>query len=126
MFRSIFNSLSICLQGTLFSRKPIHKCKIDPWTASDIEADEHPYLLVNPDYAVKHDLGSKMNGMDSRLASRRTQVKTGKARWCPNSAEQHYENPNNATSMVPEIEVYWKSLGLSQAQETTLEAELDW
>lgn len=110
----------------MFSRKPIHKCKIDPWTAADVElADEHPYLLVNPDYAVKHDLGSKMNGVDSRLVTRRTDVKRGKARWCPNSAEQSYENPN-ANAGVPEVELYWKSLGLNQTQGTTLEPELDW
>jgi hypothetical protein len=126
MFRSIFTSLSICLQGTVFERRPKVKAKSehDECQSHSHETDEEeypPYLIMMDASAVKKDLISRMHGAGSRSVVRRTEGKEGRQKWCRNSNEQPYVEAR--AKVDPKVEVYWKALGLGSAQE---HQEYDW
>lgn len=118
MFKSIFNQLSICLEGTWFRRK--HKPKsFDRHIAEESEnaAPCHNYVLTTSSKDIKKDIISKLQGADSRLVERRVSTKKGRAKWCPNLNEQSYGGPKAGVTLDPKIEVYWRALGLANAQE---------
>lgn len=123
MFKSIMTSFCICLQGTVFERKP-KKCSLkdnkDTWYYSMEGREESPpYLLVAEEFKVRNDLITKLHTRDtitSRESSRR-----GRAKWLPDLYEQVYYGGNEPTTGPdPSIEVYYRMLGLNQTREHRL------
>ena len=119
MFKSIFNMLSISLQGTIFASK--HKQKASTtydllMYSMDMADREPPYVLVAEEFKIKHDLISKLHSVDNRLQATRVESRKGRARWCPDVYEQAYDGPA-PVALDPQIEVYSRALGLSRTRE---------
>lgn len=120
MFRRIMTSFCICLQGTVFERRPKHafKDRHDLWYYS-MEGRENapPYLLVADEFKVRNDLITKLHGRDGQLLATRDSSKRGRAKWLPDMYEQYYSCTNEPTAGDPRVEVYYSSLGLGLTRE---------
>jgi hypothetical protein len=129
MLRSIFTSLSIYLQGTVFERRPRVKGKQSPEAWMHIEEDEshtetvqpQPYVIVEHELEATPDLVSKLYSCNRRLKDGRVEAKNGRAKWCQNKYQQNYTGAVRMTG-DPQVEVYWKALGLGNTQEQ----QFDW
>jgi hypothetical protein len=121
MFKSIMTSFCICLQGTVFQRKPRKGCikgRDDTWYYSAEGHEEcPPYLLVAEEFKVKNDLITKMHTRDGNLVSSRESAKRGRAKWLPDLYEQVYAGPVSEYGFDPRVEVYYRTLGLAQTRE---------
>jgi hypothetical protein len=121
MFKSIYQSLSICLQGTLFRR---HSTKASQhretevlWSYSmDGQSTCPPYVLTTEEYKIKNDLITKIHCADNRLQESRTEDRRGRAKWLPDFYEQTYDPPAGP-GPNPQVELYYRTLGLSIARE---------
>lgn len=118
MFKSIYTSFCICLQGTVFEmrkRKGVIK-ENEKWYYSLEKGDEaKPYILVAEEFKVRNDLITKLHTRDGKLLSARESSAKGRAKWNPNQYTQDYLGPSGPGS-DPTIEVYYRSLGLAQAR----------
>ena len=111
MFRKLLTSVSICLQGTVFERrprKPQVRDRQETWYYSIEEAEAPPYLMVAEEFKVKYDLISKMHTRDGGVESSRR----GRAKWNPEKHEQVYHCSHEPHGTDPKVEVYYNALGL--------------
>jgi hypothetical protein len=123
MFRKLLTSVSICLQGTLFERrphKPVIREKQETWYYSLDENGAKPYLMVAEEFKVKYDLITKLHSRDGQLLNGRDSSKRGRAKWCPEQHEQVYEMTNEPGSHDPRVAVYYNALGLGYSREVNM------
>ncbi|HEY9791219.1 MAG TPA: hypothetical protein V6D22_12520 [Candidatus Obscuribacterales bacterium] len=119
MFKAIKNVLSICLEGTIFRSKPKQQTQRTDnlWSYSMEGKNEyHPYVLTQEEYKIKFDLITKLHSVDNRLQESREEHKRGCAKWVPEKHQQVYETPAPPPPN-PQIELYYKALGLNIARE---------
>jgi hypothetical protein len=121
MFRKIITSMSICLQGTVFQRRPRKGAvapKQETWYYSLEQAENAPpYLMVAEEFKVKYDFMTKVHGIDGHLLSGRDASKRGRAKWCPEKHEQVYDCRHEPHSSDPRVAVYYNALGLGVSRE---------
>lgn len=124
MFRNILTSMSICLQGTLFERRPRKgglAPKPETWYYSIDEHDNAPpYLMVAEEFKVRYDFMTKLHTRDGQLLSGRDASKKGRAKWCPEKYEQVYNCSNEPSCNDPRIAVYYNALGLGVVREPSI------
>lgn len=119
MFRTLRDKLSICLEGTiLFSRPKEHARRPGGLWSYSLQgpAAYHPYVLTQDEYKIKFDLISKLHSVDNRLQATREQYRRGRAKWMPDLHQQTYDPPL-APPPNPQVELYYKLLGLACTRE---------
>lgn len=120
MFRKLLTSMSICLQGTCFERRPRERQqrdRVETWYYSLDEANAPPYLMVAEEFKIKYDLITKLHTRDGHLLSGRDASKRGRAKWNPEKHEQVYQMTNEPSPNTdPKVEVYYNALGLGISQ----------
>lgn len=121
MFRKLLTSMSICLQGTCFERRPRERQvpdRSETWYYSIEEAEVPPYLMVAEEFKIKYDLITKLHSRDSQMLSGRDASRRGRAKWNPEKHEQmyHVTHEPNTSAPDPKVEVYYNALGLGHSQ----------
>lgn len=124
MFRDIITSMSICLQGTLFERRPRKgplPDRPESWYYSVEEhEDEKPYLMVAEQYKVRYDFMTRLHTRDAHLLKGRDSSKAGRAKWFSDNYEQCYHMAKAPNCNDPRIAVYYNALGLGIVREVQL------
>lgn len=121
MFNTLFDSFSICLQGTIFERRPrravLNKSAESAWSY-DVSAGSKapPYVLTNEEWKIKDDILTKWHSVANGLQELRQEDRRGRAKWFIELYQQFY-SPKRAVPPDPKIEVYYKTLGLNLARD---------
>jgi hypothetical protein len=66
---------------------------------------------------IRNDLISRLHSVDNGLADAREGSKRGRAKWFRESNEQIYDPDIRVPIPDPQIEVYYRNLGLSLTRE---------
>lgn len=116
MFKTIYNTISICFEGTIF-RRAAKKGLLDKndemlWALEGV-SHTAPYVLTQDQYLIKNDLISKLHSTDNGLQEAREESKRGRAKWFRDLHQQVYQPQFLPSLPDPQVEVYYRNLRLS-------------
>ena len=122
MFKAIGNAVAICLQGTIFERRPKHAAtaKYELWAYSFDQEKAPPYVLTQEEYKVKNDIITKHHTTENRLQEKRSENRRARAKWSPDVYEQIYIPPVLPAMNNPQVEIYYRTLGLHLARDARI------